>query len=47
MDIPNIFWKHYDLYRRKIISLAEFEKATDIDKGILLQYLNEIYKKQK
>lgn len=42
--IPNAFWAFYDLYRRKIITLDEFAKKTNIDKKLLQVFLRQISK---
>ena len=42
MDIPKIFWKYYDLYRRKILSLDEFQQLSGICKETIVIILNEI-----
>ena len=44
ISIPKIFWKYYDLYRRKQISIDEYQKLTGISKEELLEYLNEVQK---
>ena len=41
-NIPNIFWRFYDLYRRNKITLEEFSQKTNIDKIILQNYLFQI-----
>lgn len=44
--IPKIFWKYYDLFRRKQIALSEFSKKTNISEKQLLYFLAEITKKE-
>lgn len=43
-NIPKIFWKYYDQYRRKQISVDEFSQITNIKKSLLRLYLSEISK---
>ncbi len=42
MEIPKSFWKYYDMYRRKKISLQEFSLKANISIDLLLIYLQEI-----
>lgn len=42
MNIPKIFWKYYDLYRRKIISIDLYQIYTGIEKELLVAYLDYI-----
>ncbi len=42
IEIPKIFWKYYDLYRRKVITLEVFSLKTGISKDRILIYLEEI-----
>lgn len=42
MDIPNVFWKYYDLYRRKLISLTDFALLTGLKVEQLDCYLRKI-----
>ena len=42
MKIPNIFWKYYDLFRRKQLSFEEFTEKTGLEKDIILLYLQKI-----
>lgn len=46
MDIPKIFWKYFDWYRRKLITLSEYENLTGIDKEKLQEYLAHIAQNQ-
>lgn len=41
-EIPKIFWKYYDEYRRKKISLKEYSKLTGIKENQLEIYFSEI-----
>ena len=36
---PKEFWKYYDLYRRKKLSLEEFSKCSEIEIHYLVEYL--------
>ena len=36
---PKIFWKFYDLYRRKKMSLDEYAIATDLSVSLIQRYL--------
>lgn len=38
-DIPKIFWKYYDLYRRKIITIDEYVGQTGLSGDMLRKYL--------
>jgi len=42
MNIPKIFWKYFDLYRRNLISLEEYEINTGIDKEQLIKFLKYV-----
>lgn len=42
INIPKIFWKYYDLYRRNRITLNEYSLFTKISKETLLIYLQEV-----
>lgn len=39
IDIPPIFWKYYDLYRRGKIDLLQFAELSDISERTLNIYL--------
>lgn len=41
-ELPKIFWKYFDLYRRKIISIDEFSENSGIDKNELEMYLKSL-----
>lgn len=47
MDIPKIFWKYYDVYRRRMITFAEFVTLTGIKGKVLNEYLMFITKTYK
>lgn len=40
--LPKTFWKYYDLYRRKEISLKEFAGLTGIPEKTLRAYLKTL-----
>ena len=44
MDIPKIFWAYYDLFRRKLISIDDFSKETNLSKETIDHFLEEISK---
>ena len=41
-NAPKCFWRYYDLYRRKGITLAEFSQKAGLTGAIILQYIEEI-----
>ena len=41
-QIPKVFWKYYDLYRRKLLTLDEFHKLSGLDKNEIIQILERI-----
>lgn len=43
MDIPKIFWKFYDLYRRGLISLEDFSKQANLSAEFIEECLNQMY----
>jgi len=47
MNIPKIFWKYYDLYRRRQITFNEYVTLSDIKEELLTEYLNYIGKDDK
>ncbi|MGN0157709.1 MAG: hypothetical protein ACI39W_00990 [Brotaphodocola sp.] len=42
IEIPKIFWKYYDVYRRKIITLDDYVEQTKLRKVDILRYLSSI-----
>ena len=44
MNIPKIFWKYYDQYRRRVITITEYAALTAIDKDVLMKYLAYVMK---
>jgi len=46
MNIPKIFWKYYDLYRRKMITLSEYATLSGIRIEMLTEYLDDVTKNQ-
>lgn len=43
---PKVFWKYYDLYRRKRISLKEYAAATGLSAFAIRHYLKNIVEKK-
>lgn len=41
-EVPKIFWKYYDLFRRNLINLDVFSEKTALQQDTLLFYLREI-----
>lgn len=41
-ELPKIFWKYYDEYRRKKISLKEYSELTGIKENQLKIYVSKI-----
>lgn len=41
-SIPKIFWKYYDLYRRRVITIEDYSLLTGLSKNRLSEYLHEI-----
>lgn len=39
-EIPKIFWKYYDLYRRNKIQIKEFSEKTTLSVEAIMKYLN-------
>lgn len=46
-EIPKIFWKYYDLYRRKQLTLEVFSEKTHLTEQQIMSYLSELKKKKK
>ena len=44
-DIPKIFWKYFDLYRRKKITLEQYIKNTGIKLSEVKSFLKVITEK--
>jgi len=42
IEIPKSFWKYYDLYRRKKISLHEFSSLSELEEETILVFLDII-----
>ncbi len=38
-EIPKIFWKYYDLYRRNKITLDDYTRETNLSASVLQEYL--------
>ena len=45
VDPPNVFWKYYDLYRRKRISLSEYAAATGLSAFAIRHFLKNVVEK--
>lgn len=45
-DIPKIFWKYFDLYRRKKITLAQYVEMTGLTCLEVRAFLNTIDEKK-
>ena len=41
-SFPKAFWKYYDLYRRKQISLLDFSKLSGLSEYMLQLYLKAL-----
>lgn len=39
IEIPCVFWKYYDLYRRERIDMNEFTKLTKMSEKMISLYL--------
>lgn len=46
-DIPKVFWKYFDLYRRKLITLREYARLSGIEEEVLVSYLNVVGTNQR
>ena len=42
VNIPKIFWKYFDLYRRKLLTLDDFQHLSNIDREKIVTFLSEI-----
>ncbi len=40
VEIPKVFWKYYDLYRRKEISLYEYSEKAELSQEEILHFLS-------
>ena len=45
VDPPKVFWKYYDLYRRKRISLSEYASATGLSAFAIRHFLKNVVEK--
>ena len=45
VDPPKVFWKYYDLYRRKRISLSEYAAATGLSAFVIRRFLKNVVEK--
>lgn len=41
-ELPKVFWKYYDLYRRKMISLGEYAAATGLSAHTIQHFLKDV-----
>lgn len=41
-DIPKVFWKYFDLYRRQRITIEEYAQQTNLSEEDILFYLSII-----
>ena len=41
VDVPKIFWKYYDLYRRKKITLTQYSEKTGLSISAIEGFLRE------
>lgn len=42
LEIPKVFWKYYDLYRREKISIEEYSLKSKLPQEEILRYLSAI-----
>ena len=45
LEPPKVFWKYYDLYRRKRISLSEYAAATGLSAFAIRHFLKNVVEK--
>ena len=45
LEPPKVFWKYYDLYRRKRISLSEYAAATGLSSFAIRHFLKNVVEK--
>lgn len=43
---PKVFWKYYDSYRRKKITLSEYSLASGMPVNLIQYYLKNVVEKQ-
>ena len=46
-DIPKIFWKYYDLYRRHKITLSQYSESSGLQTWEIKNYLKAIEEEQR
>ena len=46
IDPPKVFWKYYDLYRRKRISVSEYAAATGLSAFAIRLFLKNVVEKK-
>ena len=47
MDAPKVFWKYYDLLRRKKITIQEFSNLSGLNKQNIEQILKDLDLEEK
>ena len=45
-DIPKVFWKYFDLYRRKKITLNQYSENTGLSIPVIEEFLRETAEKR-
>lgn len=44
MEIPNTFWKYYDLFRRKQLTITQFSEKAEMAEEEIKRILEELLK---
>lgn len=47
IEIPKVFWKYYDQYRRNKLNLVNFSEKANLSTDQILTFLKEINKIEK
>ncbi len=47
MEVPNVFWKYYDLFRRKKITLLEFSQLSELQTTQITYFLENLGLEEK
>lgn len=47
MEIPKIFWKYYDLYRREQLTIEEYSAKSGLSANEIEYFLQEISESTK
>lgn len=42
IEIPKVFWKYYDLYRRGMISVEEYSRKSNLAMEEIVYYLSVV-----